>query len=103
MTIADLEALLDRQGETCGICCTSKRAGNGDWVVDHHHSMRETFLSAIGVATRHPDDARARADEVVRAYRRSVRGVLCGPCNKGLGHAREDKARLLALAAAMEA
>ncbi len=32
-----------------------------------------------------------------------VRGLLCGPCNRALGHAREDKERCLRLAAYLEA
>ncbi len=102
MTVSDLDALVLRQGGACGICRTIEPASNGGWVVDHHHRERDAALREVGLDSRHPDDSRARSDEVVLAYRRTVRGVLCSPCNKGVGHAREDRERLLALAALME-
>jgi hypothetical protein len=68
MTEAEYQSLLDAQGGVCGICqCSPEETGLRRLVVDHEHVTGR------------------------------VRGLLCQPCNLGLGHFR-DKTSVLHLA-----
>jgi len=61
--------LLNEQGGRCAICRTDSPGGKARvWCVDHCHNTTE------------------------------VRGLLCGPCNRGLGQFKDDAARLRAAA-----
>lgn len=48
----------------CAICKSPTPNGQKDWAVDHDHKTGK------------------------------IRGILCAPCNKGLGHFQDDKQRL---------
>ena len=66
---ADYERMLADQGGVCAICKTSEPGGRDKvWHVDHCHNTNK------------------------------VRGLLCGPCNRGLGQFRDDPKRLRAAA-----
>ena len=66
LTIESYAELLASQGGRCAICGTTDPGGNPTMLVDHDH--------ATGV----------------------VRGLLCSPCNRGLGAFRDDPTRLAA-------
>ena len=72
VTDAELAALIVKSGGRCGICrtpvCDDSDDHKGRLVVDHDHETGR------------------------------VRGILCDPCNTGLGRFRDDPARLLAAA-----
>lgn len=60
LTPESLNSLLEKQGRVCGMC-----SGHlNDWAVDHDHSCCPGY----------------------RSCGKCVRGVLCGPCNRALGH-----------------
>ncbi len=65
ITLAEYEAMLESQGGTCAIC--RKRPGKRRLAVDHDHKIERATNT-----------------------RASVRGLLCSPCNKYLGHVRDD-------------
>lgn len=68
ITASEYDAILEAQGGRCAIC---ERA-NGrtkKLAVDHDHELEATVGS-----------------------RRSVRGLLCGPCNRMVGDARDNPA-----------
>ena len=67
--------LLDEQGGACVICRTTN-PGWGDWNVDHDHSCCPGEYTCG----------------------ECVRGLLCRPCNQGLGALRDDPQRMLAAA-----
>lgn len=72
ITIEQLEGLLAAQGEKCAICKSTIVLGatdNAKVCVDHCHESGD------------------------------VRGLLCHPCNAGLGYFRDDQERLSAAAA----
>lgn len=63
--------LLEHQGGVCAACkgqATNFGKPGGGWHIDHNHRTN------------------------------GIRSVLCAPCNRALGHAKEDPARLRALA-----
>ena len=101
MSVVELAAIVTEQQGRCGICAMPP-VGGRKWVVDHDHAKRDAALAAVGGTGRDETDTRARSTPVVQALRRSVRGVLCEPCNKGLGHALENPSRLLGLANFLE-
>lgn len=69
LTDADFQALLQRQNGLCAICATALHVESQDGLhIDHCHDTG------------------------------CVRGLLCGPCNAGIGHLR-DSAELCRLAA----
>jgi hypothetical protein len=73
VTEAQYVEMLEQQGHACAICESTDWAGrHGSPHVDHDH--------VTGV----------------------VRGLLCGNCNNGLGHFKDDPARLLAAIAYLE-
>lgn len=61
LTESGLNFLLSKQGNNCGMC---DEALVDDWCVDHDHSCCAGYKSCGAC----------------------VRGILCGPCNRGLGH-----------------
>jgi hypothetical protein len=69
LTISDYEALMTAQGGKCAICGYPPHGRL--LAVDHLHVRGYHRMPA------------ARK----RLY---VRGLLCGPCNRGLGHALDD-------------
>src|ERR1019366_1635613 len=69
LTQANFDALLAEQGAACAICQSRNPRGRGTFHVDHCH-----------------DTGR-------------IRGLLCTTCNSGLGHFKDDPARLEAAAA----
>lgn len=64
ITADDLAAILDRQGNVCAICARSFGTGHHGPHVDHDHDTG------------------------------TVRGALCGPCNRGIGLLRDSSALL---------
>lgn len=64
----DFDHLLDLQGGGCA-CCKSPEHGGKGWHIDHDHALPEAA---------------------------SYRGILCHPCNVGIGVLREDPARFRA-------
>ncbi len=75
LTREDLERLVERQGDSCGICKKSKRDShlNGrNWSIDHDHATGK------------------------------VRGLLCEHCNKGLGHYFDSPTLMRAAAAYLD-
>jgi len=47
------------QGCRCGVCGRREPVGRGAWHIDHNHATGD------------------------------VRGILCGPCNTGIGHLKD--------------
>lgn len=69
ITAEQYDDMLKAQGGCCAICGTNKPNGRDKvWCVDHCHDSNK------------------------------VRGLLCGPCNRGLGQFRDDPDRLEAAA-----
>ena len=60
ITYDQFTLLLEVQGGKCAICRGTEIGGSGDWHVDHNHMTGK------------------------------VRGILCSPCNVGLGHFKDD-------------
>lgn len=74
LTVAQFDALLAQQGGACAIC--RRREPGGRWnqfVVDHDHDTG------------------------------AIRGLLCDPCNRGLGFFQESSSLLSRAAAYLEA
>lgn len=68
MTIGDYEHMVKLQKGVCAIC--SKPPAEGEvFHVDHDHSCCDSNKRTCG---------------------RCVRGLLCGPCNKGIGMFGDD-------------
>lgn len=79
LTQEAFDALLAQQGGGCAICgSTDPKARHGKWQIDHDHACCPN------------------RDQ--RTCGKCVRGLLCGPCNTGLGHFEDDPARLEAAA-----
>jgi hypothetical protein len=76
LTSDEFWAMFDRQGGKCPICRASLTIGTQTHAVDHDHSC----CPGIG------------------SCGRCVRGLLCAPCNKGMGHFKDDPDRLIAAA-----
>lgn len=73
LTLEEFDELLAQQGGGCAICGSpDPNAQHGVWHVDHCHKTGR------------------------------VRGLLCGPCNTGIGQMRDDPARLRAAADYLE-
>lgn len=64
--------MLADQGDACPICSTSFE-GRRSWHVDHDHACCNERAGCCG---------------------KCVRGLLCGPCNRGLGLFGDDAGRL---------
>lgn len=73
ISLAQYREMVAQQG---GVCASCKRPPSGDrgLAVDHDHSC---------------------CPEAGRSCGKCVRGLLCDPCNKGLGHFFDDTERLL--------
>ena len=82
MTVQEYDDLLERQGGGCAVCGAA--AGRRRLHVDHDHSCCPV----------------TRKD--FRTCGRCVRGLLCSACNRALGYASDDPARLRALAEYLE-
>jgi hypothetical protein len=76
LTEDDVAALLARQGGVCAVHRGSD-PGPAGWVVDHDHRLAAEHG--------HPESV---------GCPRCVCGVLCDPCNRMLGDARDDPERL---------
>jgi len=74
ITLADEERLL-REQDGCAICHTWEpgTGPGGGWTIDHDHSC---------------------CPQKGRSCGKCVRGVLCQPCNRGLGQFRDNIDRL---------
>ena len=68
----DVEAMLKAQGGCCAICSTQFGSGKQGPHVDHDHDTG------------------------------AVRGLLCGPCNRGIGLLKDSSVTLLAAAAYLQ-
>lgn len=81
LTEESFESLLAAQGGRCAICgAVEPGTHHGQWHIDHDHSCcpdKATDTPTCG---------------------RCVRGILCGQCNLGLGHFRDDPDLLAAAA-----
>lgn len=77
-TEARFQAEFDAQGRVCAICGAKESGGNG-WHIDHDHACCNTNSK--------------------RRCGKCFRGILCSGCNTGLGHFKDDVARLLLAAA----
>lgn len=73
MTLEEYDVLLASQNGVCPICGGTRSGGDRRMPVDHCHVTGK------------------------------VRGILCDPCNKGLGHFKDDLERLRAAVAYLEA
>ena len=73
----EFERLLAKQGDACAIC-RSPKPGGRNWCIDHDHSCCAT--------------------DVLRCGGKCVRGILCDPCNNGLGRF-QDSSKILRSAA----
>ena len=72
MTPEEWEALFDSQGRRCAVCGSDTPDGPW-WHTDHDHSCCPGRGKSCGEC---------------------VRGILCGPCNMGLGSFKDDPERL---------
>jgi hypothetical protein len=72
LTPESYSALFDSQGRACAICRTTEPL-RGQWCVDHDHGCCTGTRRTCGEC---------------------VRGILCGPCNQGLGLFADDAGRL---------
>jgi hypothetical protein len=64
ITLAEWDAMLSTQDFKCAICGDNAGKSREDWATDHCHTTGK------------------------------VRSILCPPCNLGLGHFKDDTARL---------
>ena len=98
LTPGDYASMLEQQQGVCGICSTFPRTRKG-WAVDHSERLRRELLKQEVERT---DTSRGWRDPTeIRAFRMSVRGLLCDECNKGLGHVKENVETLRRLALKM--
>jgi len=79
LTLEQFDALLEKQGG-CAICGRDTPDAHG-WQVDHDHSCCPSGYSCG----------------------KCVRGILCAPCNKGLGHFGDNPDRLIVAAEYLKA
>lgn len=82
LTMEKYRALLAAQGGVCAICGSADAGGRGRFSVDHDHRCCPERLRSCG---------------------KCVRGLLCSPCNTGIGLLRDDPERLIAAAAYLTA
>lgn len=68
ITEAQYQALYEAQGGVCAICRRARGTGRKRLAVDHDHTCCNGHVSCG----------------------RCVRSLCCGPCNKLLGHIRDD-------------
>ena len=66
LSLADYDAMLERQGGTCKLCKSAKPGGKGKWHIDHIGGTNPKVFN------------QCKSD--------SVRGLLCHRCNVSLGH-----------------
>lgn len=77
MTWDDYQERLAEQNARCAVCGTSDPGtASGTFHIDHDHSCCAGNKSCG----------------------RCVRGLLCSPCNRGIGHMKDDPERLIAAA-----
>jgi len=77
LTPESFEAMLSAQGGGCAICgSTDPKTHHGKWNVDHDHACCPAPTTDSATCGK------------------CVRGLLCGPCNTGLGQFEDDPARL---------
>jgi hypothetical protein len=74
LTSVDAMVILASQGFMCPVCETDLEPG-GSWHVDHDHRCCDTGNNGTTCG-------------------QCVRGILCGPCNLGLGAFRDSQASL---------
>lgn len=79
LDVADFNAILDAQGGGCAICANPQPRGT-NWHIDHDHSCCPAKKSCG----------------------QCIRGILCGPCNRGLGYFGDDPTRLRAAVGYLE-
>jgi hypothetical protein len=77
ITVEQFDAMLESQGGVCAICGTDEPGGKGAFHVDHDHACCPGR----------------------RSCGECIRGLLCAPCNVGLGSLRDD---LEVIAAALD-
>jgi len=76
LTQAEFEALLEKQGGKCAICNTTNPVGEGNTTAKRSFSFAVDHCHETG----------------------KVRGLLCNPCNRGIGFLK-DSPELLETAA----
>lgn len=79
VTRAEWDALFEAQGSACAICSSDSPRGRG-WATDHDHACCPGK----------------------RSCGKCIRGILCSPCNVGLGHFGDDLDRLAQARAYLE-
>ncbi|MET7939618.1 endonuclease VII domain-containing protein [Streptomyces sp. NPDC005302] len=77
ITVEQYDDMLDAQHGVCAVCGAADPAGK-ELAVDHDHAC---------------------CPEPAKSCGKCVRGLLCWPCNVGIGHLRDDPKILTAAAA----
>jgi hypothetical protein len=72
ITLDEFKVLLHKQNNSCKICGSLNSGWKNDWCVDHDHSCCSTGKSCG----------------------KCIRGLLCHPCNVGLGYFRDNSVLL---------
>ena len=81
LTVAEYNTLGVGQGWVCAICKGENPGGNGRWHIDHDHACCP------------------RTNAWLKSCGECVRGLLCAPCNMGLGMFKDSLERLTAATA----
>lgn len=75
ITVEEYDALLEHQDNRCAICNTASCNTGNRFAVDHIHDMRMRGGEMVDVNIGNAD---------------AVRGLLCQPCNTGIGKLKDS-------------